>query len=146
MQGRPDHRLLDNQHVYVRQDTDTATPRQQIPMYYMHSGTLPFCDTPRCFCQGGKRAGALLYKQLATGKLRLAQLAAVTTKISVDIQQGIPEGCQLYGHSWEDGDSPGAKKCSVCGVVGYCPYCIVLPPPDAQPFTCTKHAHRQVQP
>ena len=110
MQGIPDNLLLDDPPFTVRQDTDTATPRTPIPIYLMHDGSIPFCENPRCFCQRGKRAVALLYKQIATGKLRLAQLA-VSVSVAVDLLPDVSESCQLDGHSWERSELPGMKEC-----------------------------------
>src|SRR2546429_2741287 len=84
----------------VRRNPATATARTPIPIYLMHGGSTPFCENPRCFCQRGKRAGAMLYEQIATGKLRLAQLAA-SMSVAADLLPDVPESCQLYGHSWE---------------------------------------------
>ncbi len=144
MQGIPDNLLLDDPPLTVRQDTDTATPRTSIPIYLMHSGSIAFCENPRCFCQRGKRAGAMLYEQIATGKLQLARLAA-NMSASVDLLPDVPESCQLYGHSWEHCELPGAKECLLCGIRGYCPHCVAMPPQGAQPFNCTRHAQREVQ-
>jgi hypothetical protein len=142
MQGIPDNLFLDDPQLTVRQDTDTATPRTPISIYLMHGGSIPFCENSRCFCQRGKRAVTFLYEQIATGKLRLAQL---TASVAIDLLPDVPESCQLYGHSWERSELPGAKKCTLCGIRGYCPHCVVIPPPNAQPFTCTRHAEREVQ-
>jgi hypothetical protein len=144
MQGIPDHLLLDDPPLTVRQDTDTATPRTPIPIYLMHGGSIPFCENPRCFCQRGKRAGAMLYEQIATGKLLLAQLAA-SMSVAVDLLPGVPESCQLYGHSWTYSGDKSVKECMLCGIRGYCPYCVAMPPQGAQPFTCTRHAEGEVQ-
>lgn len=156
--------MLDDQQAYVRQDTDTAHPRTPIPIYYIHDGDTPFCHNPRCFCQRGKRAGTMLYGEIAKGKLLLAQLAAAMergeeavsntaemgqptrTVVYVELIDGIPEQCQLYGHSWRYSGDPGAKECALCGIRGYCPSCVSIPPPNARPFTCARHSQRQVQP
>ena len=118
----------------VRQDTDTASPRGQIPIYLMHSGPQPFCNNRHCFCQRGKRAGALLFPDIAAGKLQVVQFIT-----------GTPEDCYTYGHSWELTEHPDIKECSVCSVRGYCPGCTPIAPAGAQPFACTTHAGRQVQ-
>ncbi len=144
MQGIPDNLLLDDPPLTVRQDTDTATPRTPIPIYLMHGGSIPFCENPRCFCQRGKHAATLLYEQIATGKLWLAQLAA-SVSVAVDLLSDVPESCQLFGRSWEHCELPGAKECRLCRIRGYCPHCVAMPPPNAQPFTCTRHAGREVQ-
>lgn len=47
--------------------------------------------------------------------------------------------CACYGHSWERVGLSGEKRCTVCGITGYCPGCPPLPPLGAQPFFCTRH-------
>jgi hypothetical protein len=159
MQGL--HLLFDQYPAYVQQETDTATPRTPIPIYYIHNGSTPFCKNPCCFCQRGKRAGGMLYKDIAEGKLLLAQLAAVpqsgedamsyatgTQKssrivIHVDLIPGVPEACQLYGHDWELTEHPDIKECKLCHMRGYCPGCTPVAPAGAQPFTCTHHARQR---
>lgn len=132
-------RLDEDRPFFVQQETDTATPRSLIPIYYIHDGESPFCKNANCFCQRGKRAGALLCRQFATGKLRLAQVKAGTGKVAVDVKQGTPESCQLYGHSWQESEHPDVKECQLCGVRGYCPGCTLVAPRGAQPFLCTSH-------
>jgi hypothetical protein len=144
MQGIPDNLFPDDPPLTVRQDTDTATPRTPIPIYLMHGGRIPFCENPRCFCQHGKRAVTLLYEQVAAGKLQPAQLA-VSLSVAVDLLPDAPKNCQLYGHSWEHCELPGAKECRLCGIRGYCPACTPQAPAGAQPFSCTRHAQREVQ-
>jgi len=123
-----------NEPFTIQQETDTATPRTAIPIYLMHGGRTPFCQNRACFCQRGKRAGARLYQEIATGKLQVAQFIA-----------GIPEDCFLYGHDWHVTEHPDVKECSACGVRGYCPGCTPTQPAGAKPFYCTYHAGRQVQ-
>ena len=115
----------------VQQDTDTATPRQQVPIYLIHGGSKPFCSTPSCFCQRGKRAGAVLYQDIAAGTLRLAQY-----------QTGTPQDCAVYGHDWQVTEHPDVKECLLCHVRGYCLRCTPVAPTGAQPFACTFHAER----
>jgi hypothetical protein len=62
------------------------------------------------------------------------------TVIQVPLVAGLPQACQLYGHEREYGEFPGAKQCRVCGLLGFRPYCVFLPPPDAQPFRCSRHS------
>ena len=51
------------------------------------------------------------------------------------------QDCFLYGHSWTAIGMSGEKVCQGCGVKGYCPVCLVIPPSkDAQPFLCTRHS------
>ncbi len=49
------------------------------------------------------------------------------------------QDCPIYGHNWQTIGMSGEKKCSACGVVGYCPGCTGSPPPTAQPFYCSRH-------
>lgn len=155
MQGL--HLPFDQYPAYVQQETDTATPRTPIPIYYIHDGRTPFCKNPLCYCQRGKRAGGILYREIAEGKLLLAQLAAVPqsgedamtnavgtdkptrTVIHVPLVAGIPESCQLLGHQWEITDHPDVKACHLCGIREYCPGCTPIAPQGAQPFYCTTH-------
>lgn len=127
MQGTPYNLLLDEQFT-LRQDTDTATPRTTIPIYLIHNGNTPFCSNTACFCQCGKRAAAMLYQEIAAGRLQLAQLI-----------QEIPQDCQLYGHSWQVTEHPNVKECSLCHIRGYCPGCTPVTPANGRPFYCTYH-------
>jgi len=53
------------------------------------------------------------------------------------------QDCQFYGHSWQAAGTVGAKYCIICGITGYCPGCIAIPPINtAHPFYCTKHTPR----
>lgn len=148
MRGIPYNLLSDEQPIFLQHDTDTATPRSPIPIYYIHGGSSPFCNNPLCFCQRGKRAGAFLYQEIAAGKLRLAQLAATEssttpprhTRIHVDLIPGVPEDCQLLGHSWQITENRDVYECRVCHARGYCPMCTPLVPDGAQPFYCSEHA------
>ena len=163
MQALPGNFALDDQQACVRQDTDTAHPRTPIPIYSIHDGDAPFCHNPLCFCQRGKRAGAMLYGEIAKGQLFLAQLTtamewgedAVSNSaetrqptraiVYVELIAGLPEDCQLYGHSWRYNGDPGVKECTLCGIRGYCPSCVSGPPRNARPFTCARHSNGQVQ-
>lgn len=127
---------LPQDHPYtIQQETDTASPRSVVPIYLIHGGSSPFCNSPRCFCQRGKRAAAAMFPQLTKGKLQLAQLI-----------QELPQDCEWYGHSWQVTEQNGVKECVLCHVRGYCPGCMPIAPGNAQPFTCTTHTVRQVQP
>lgn len=145
MQGIPDNLLLDQYPQYLSQETDTATPRTPVPIFYFHTEEQPFCSNVHCVCQRGKRAGALLYPQLAKGALRLAQMKTGRTKIIVDTDRNSPESCQLYGHNWQTTEHPDIKECSLCHVRGYCPACTPITPAGAQAFYCTYHAGREAQ-
>ena len=67
------------------------------------------------------------------------------TTIHVVIVPGIPEQCQLLGHTWQQTTLHGLKVCALCRVWGYCPTCTPVAPNNAQPFFCTTHAREQVQ-
>src|SRR6266516_2821227 len=152
MHRRPTNRLLDEPLLYVREETDTATPRTPVPIYFIHSLPAPFCANPYCQCQNGRLAVRGLYQGIAAKDFLLAVLAAAgseeeaarnatgqpATVVTVTLTDGMSEECQLYGHSWEQGTFAGVKQCRLCGIEGYCPYCVSLPPPNAQPFTCTR--------
>jgi hypothetical protein len=47
--------------------------------------------------------------------------------------------CAYYGHTWQRIGLSGEKRCTVCGIKGYCPGCTPHPPAGAHPFYCTKH-------
>jgi hypothetical protein len=162
MQATPfNNLLLDDQHAYLRQDTDTAHPRTPIPIYYIHDLRSPFCTNPLCFCQRGKNAATKLSRDIAEGGVLLAQLAAVAregedamsqttgtdqptrTEIHVALVPGVPEQCQLLGHAWQRTTLEGVKVCALCRLWGYCPACTPVAPHHARPFTCTLHAQRQ---
>lgn len=145
MQAISDNFVPDEYPAYLPQETNIATPRTPIPIYYIHDGDKPFCNNAHCFCQRGKRAGAMMYRQIAEGKLRLAQLVHAPTPTPVLLLPNIPEDCQLFGHSWHVTEHPDVKECSLCHVRGYCPGCTPLAPAGAQPFLCTSHTG-QVEP
>ena len=123
--------LLYDEPFSIQQDTDAALPRQPIPIYLIHSSTVPFCANPSCFCQRGKRAGASMYRDMAARRLRIVQFIGT-----------IPEDCFFYGHGWQQTEHPDVKECSLCHVRGYCPGCSLVAPAGTQPFFCTFHAER----
>jgi len=49
------------------------------------------------------------------------------------------QDCPIYGHNWQTIGMSGEKKCHACGTIGYCPSCTTNPPPNAQPFYCSRH-------
>jgi len=49
------------------------------------------------------------------------------------------QDCLFYGHTWQRIGLSGEKRCTICGIKGYCPGCTPNPPADAQPFHCTQH-------
>jgi hypothetical protein len=152
MPGRkPPSRHVDDPLLFLREDTDTATPRTPIPLYFIHTLTAPFCQDTHCLCHGSIQTVTRLFGEAVEGMVVLESVAALTEQthpvraVSIETIDGIPEACQLYGHSWEVGRFPGEKVCSLCSIHGYCPSCGGTPPPDAQPFLCTRHSKRQVQ-
>lgn len=149
-QATPFNQLVREYPAYLQQETDTATPHSPIPIFYMHAGDVPFCANPSCFCQRGKRAGAMLYPEITAGKLLVAQVRTGNA-ISPSPAQGActildetrQPDCFSYGHSWELTESPDVKECSLCHVRGYCPACTRQPPAGAQPFSCTFHMQQR---
>jgi len=152
--------------VLLQQDTDTATPRSQIPIYYLHSLTRPFCSNPVCSCQRTKKEAAQLLGFIIEGVLTIEQAAhlidgkqgdesqdsagtnqpAIYDLNGIPLIENVPVLCQVYGHSWERTDQPGVKECKLCGIRGYCPGCTLLQPANAQPFFCTRHTPGEAKP
>ena len=56
-------------------DTDTATPRQQIPVYYIHSFEQPFCEVATCKCQKQRQEISRLFIKIVEGKFELEKAA-----------------------------------------------------------------------
>ncbi len=151
-QATPFTQLVPEYPAYLQQETDTATPRKPIPIFYMHAGDVPFCANSSCFCQRGKQAGAMLYPEITAGKLLVAQvktgnaIAPPVERASAILDETRQPECLSYGHSWELTESPDEKECSICHLRGYCPGCTLQPPAGAQPFSCTFHMQqRQVE-
>ncbi|MDQ2902616.1 MAG: hypothetical protein M3Y81_03580 [Chloroflexota bacterium] len=161
MQNRP-YRFPDDPLCYVRQTTDTAHPQTVIPIYYIHSVSAPFCRNPLCACQRSRRAVTQLGKGIAEGEIVLQPSSVFTdeeearnttgpdqptrTIVTVVLIDGIPEECQLYGHSWKETGNAHVKACSLCGTRGYCPGCAPVKPQGAQPFYCSAHARTREVP
>lgn len=152
MQGRrTDNSYLSEPQLFLREDTDTATPRTPIPIYFIHTLSAPFCQNTQCLCHGNILTVTRLLGEAVEGMLFLDNVEALTKPVQpvravyIELVGSIPEDCQLYGHSWEYGNFPGEKVCSLCGIHGYCPRCIAPSPPNALPFLCTHHSKRQVQ-
>ena len=157
MQGVPYHLLLDGYPPFLPQETDTATPHTPVPIYYMHTLTQPFCSNALCACQRREKSMVRLLRGLIEGLLVLLEAAALTTPgkaatnkttntpqqtravVHVDLLPGIPEDCQLYGHTWQGTENPDVKACELCSIRGYCPDCTPVAPDSAQPFSCTPH-------
>src|SRR5258707_15630905 len=106
--------------VLMLQHTDTATPRSQIPIYYLHSLTRPFCANPVCICQRTRKEAAQLLGFIIEGVLTIKEAAhlidgkqgderedaAGTNQPATQVITGVPPAenasvlCQFYGHSW----------------------------------------------
>ena len=128
--------LLQDLPTHLRQETDTAHPQPLIPIYYIHDGPRPFCTDPACFCARSKQDATRLFGDIAQGSFFLLEAANLLdtgsnttstnqlrkTFVTIHIVEGIPEECQLYGHSWEQtAEHPDVKECTLCQVRGYCP-------------------------
>jgi hypothetical protein len=153
MQGFP-LRLEEDRPAYLRQEADTVHPHTPIPIFYVHDFPALFCTNPFCFCQRGKQDAAGLLSGIAEGSLLLFYAATLTqsdttttqptrTVINVPLVPGVPEECQLYGHTWQRTEQPGVKECVLCHIRGYCPECTPFAPVGAQPFICTPHARQR---
>jgi len=157
MQVSPFHLPLDEHPAFVRQETDTATPHTPLPIYYIHALPTPFCTNPLCICQRGRNEAARLLGDVAEGSFVLRNAAALMekreaamsttpktlqqtrTEIHVDLISGVPEACQLLGHSWQETEHYSVKECALCHLRGYCPGCTSIPIHNAQAFFCTRH-------
>ena len=148
------HSLLDEYPDFLPQESETATMRTPIPIYYIHSLKKPYCNNALCPCQRQRREAIRLMGYVADGQLLLADAALLMeeravmsstttprqTRIHVDLIPGVPEECQLYGHTWQITENRDVYECSVCHLFGYCPMCTPLAPNNAQPFYCSAHA------
>lgn len=155
--------LFDGYPAFLPQETDTATARSPVPIYYIHSITHPFCGNPRCACHRRSRDIARLFGYLTEGLVTLRAAAALlrdgseaslgdgagtlpTTDTATE-RDGtyvgdLPISCQLYGHSWESTGTPFMKECALCGIRGYCPGCTPFITQGAHPFFCTAHTRQ----
>src|SRR5260370_7700710 len=99
--------------VLLQQDTDTATPRSQVPIYYLHSLTRPFCANPMCSCQRTRKEGAQLLGFIIEGVLTIEEAAHL-----IDGKQGD-----------ESQDAAGTNQPAVHGIKA-------VPPVDNVPVLC----------
>ena len=53
-----------------------------------------------------------------------------------------PADCLTFGHTWQVIGLSNEKQCLVCKIKGYCPDCTNSPPPNAQPFYCSRHTQQ----
>jgi hypothetical protein len=47
--------------------------------------------------------------------------------------------CPVFGHNWQTIGLSGEKRCTACGIKGYCPGCTPTPPANAKPYFCSRH-------
>jgi len=55
--------------------TDTASPQQRIPVYYIHSLNQPFCPDPACKCHRQQQEVKKLLHSIVDGILTLREAA-----------------------------------------------------------------------
>lgn len=146
------HPLNTRYPAFLPQDTDTASPRTPLPIYYIHSVAHPFCSYPLCICHRSLREVVKLLGFNAEGIVSLQEASRLmateetvldSPKCCVTFTDALPVCCQLYGHSWEPTDNPDVKECYLCASRGYCPGCTFQAPRGAQPFSCTRHARQK---
>jgi len=154
------HRMLDGYPSFLPQETETAHLRTPVPIFYIHSLRHPYCNKPLCPCQRQRHEAARLIGLVAEGDLLLADAALLmdertevtmgnptgttqSTRVHIELIPGVPESCQLYGHSWQITEHQDVQECTLCHVRGYCFDCTPVAPTGAQPFTCTYHARQK---
>ena len=75
MQGTPFNLPFEQDPHVLSMDTDTATPRPQISIYYIHSLESPFCRNATCACHRKSREVARLIGFVAEGIMTLREAA-----------------------------------------------------------------------
>lgn len=55
--------------------TDTASPRQRVPVYYIHSLERPFCANPFCRCHSQQQEIKKLLGHIVDGVMTLREAA-----------------------------------------------------------------------
>jgi len=134
MHGIPRNVLLAVSPDCLAHETDTASPRTPVPIYAIHSVKRPFCQSPLCPCQRGRKAAARLLGDIAEG--------VSTVQEAQPLLDTLPLPCQTYGHAWEPTEQPGVKACRLCQLRGYCTGCTPRAPRGAKPFHCTAHTRQ----
>ncbi len=66
---------LQNYPFVLPTETDTATPRTPIPIYYIHTFKSPFCRNPECECHRRSREVARLLRLISEGIMTLEEAA-----------------------------------------------------------------------
>jgi len=75
MQSLPFNLPLEQHPPVFLTDTDTATPRQQTPIFYIHSLKQPFCRNFDCACHRHQREIANLLRLITEGIMTLEEAA-----------------------------------------------------------------------
>lgn len=71
------------EHFTLRTETDTATPRQRIPVYFIHTIQTPFCNRDDCWCQTNKATIARLFTAINNDKMTLHEAVSFTENKTV---------------------------------------------------------------
>jgi hypothetical protein len=71
------------EHLTLRTETDTATPRQGVPIYFIHTIPTPLCKRPGCWCQTNKATIAHLVAAISNDELMLHEAASFTENKTV---------------------------------------------------------------
>jgi hypothetical protein len=74
-QGIPAILVIDQYPQVLQQETDTATPRSVIPIFYIHSLQQPWCKNAACACQRGKSDAARWFGNIHENTLVVAEAA-----------------------------------------------------------------------
>lgn len=64
------------EHLTLRTETDTATPRPVIPIFLIHSIDAPFCNLPGCWCHPDKANLAPFLAAIQNGELTVHMAAS----------------------------------------------------------------------
>lgn len=63
--------LLKKPLITIQTDTDTATPRSVVPVYFVHSLDEPFCSKPFCECHAHQEQVMMLLFAIDNAHIRL---------------------------------------------------------------------------
>jgi len=75
LQGYPFNLPLSDYPKLTPLVTDTASPKQSIPVYYIHSLNQPFCPNPSCKCHGQQQEVKRLLGNIVDGTMTLREAA-----------------------------------------------------------------------
>lgn len=59
----------------LRYATDTSSPQDIVPIYFMHSMDNPFCPIPGCWCHRNQKEIAKLLEHIEQGEMTLREAA-----------------------------------------------------------------------